>query len=144
VFGHAVDKYGPKMGKAVMDGMLKAQKMGKPFAQAIEELQVPDEIKNDFASKVYSIASRMSSIESGPVSRIAERSSEADRQPARSQSGWMKWMQSGVKKLGLDPATSQSLMTSKEGQRLLIEASDLPAGSKRLNEIKMKLQGQGK
>lgn len=49
--------------------------------------------------------------------------------------GYSKWAQSGATKLGLDPELAEKLMQSKEGKRLLIEASDLPEGSKKLESI---------
>jgi polyhydroxyalkanoate synthesis regulator phasin len=60
----------------------------------------------------------------------------AESKPKR---GEALWAEKGAKKLGLDAETAARLEQSKEGKRLLIEASDLPAGSKRLNAIREQL-----
>jgi len=52
-----------------------------------------------------------------------------------------RWAQTGLQKLGIDdPALTKKLLESKEGRRLLIEASDLPAGSQAMKRIQDKIQ----
>lgn len=63
---------------------------------------------------------------------------EQNREPALK--GESLWMQKGADKLGI----ASEKVTSKEGKRLLIEASDLPPNSKRLELIKQKLKGMEK
>lgn len=57
-----------------------------------------------------------------------------------------RWARSGLEKLGIqDAQLTARLMQSKEGKRLLIEASDLPEGSRALERIKEQIQkGWGK
>lgn len=51
-----------------------------------------------------------------------------------------KWAQDGLKKLGIHGEQAQRLLDSKEGKRLLIEASDLPPTAKRFKKIKEKIE----
>lgn len=62
-----------------------------------------------------------------------------DRKPSAELKGEALWMQRGAEKLGIDPSG-----VSNKDRRLLIEASDLPANSKRLQSIKNQIQGRGK
>jgi hypothetical protein len=51
------------------------------------------------------------------------------------------WTARGLENLGItDPAMAERISSSKEGKRLLIEASDMSPGSKGLNRIKEKIQ----
>lgn len=57
--------------------------------------------------------------------------------------GEAKWASNGLSKLGIqDQELKVQLLQSKEGKRLLIEASDLPAGSARMQRINEKIQKQ--
>lgn len=68
------------------------------------------------------------------------KSENLSRGPADSLKGEDKWAQRGVEKLGIkDESMAKKLLQSKEGRRLLIEASDLPDGSKKLQEINGKI-----
>jgi hypothetical protein len=69
--------------------------------------------------------------------KVRARIQQAGRAPAAK--GESKWAQDGAKKLGLSPDLAAKALQSKQAKRLLIEASDLPAGSKRLQAIKNQL-----
>jgi hypothetical protein len=71
------------------------------------------------------------------IDKPQEIKSTVNRSPAKGED---LWAQKGADKLGIDPNS----VNSKEGKRLLIEASDLPPNSKRLQIIKNQLQGMGK
>jgi hypothetical protein len=49
--------------------------------------------------------------------------------------GENKWAAKGAEKLGIDRELASKLVGNKQARRLLIEASDLPAGSKKLESI---------
>ncbi|HTL13064.1 MAG TPA: hypothetical protein VL588_11275 [Bdellovibrionota bacterium] len=62
----------------------------------------------------------------------------ANRAPAKGPDAWAR---AGASRLGIaDSATAQRAMQSPAGKRLLIEASNLPAGHKRLKAIREQLQ----
>lgn len=62
----------------------------------------------------------------------------ADETPSKGED---KWAASGLEKLGIqDRGLASALMQSKEGKRLLIEASDLAPGSKAMQRIKDQIQ----
>lgn len=62
----------------------------------------------------------------------------ANRAPAKGPDAWARV---GASRLGIaDSATAQRAMQSPAGKRLLIEASNLPAGHKRLKAIREQLQ----
>lgn len=124
-FGHTVmDRYGPKGGKLIMDGLLKAQKAGRPVSEAIESLGVPAAVREDIKRQIAPIIGRIKTAEEGQMSRVAGDSKGEDR-----------WAMRGAEKLGVSPELAERAMKTKEGKRLLIEASDLSAGSKRLETI---------
>ncbi len=51
-----------------------------------------------------------------------------------------RWAARGVEKLGIDRELASSLMSSKEGKRLLIEASDMSPGSAGLSRILKRIE----
>lgn len=53
--------------------------------------------------------------------------------------GENKWAMDGASKLGIGEDQASGLMQSKEAKRLLIEASDLPEGSAKLQKIKQRI-----
>lgn len=74
--------------------------------------------------------------------KVAQNEGEPSRTPAK---GEERWAQQGASKLGVSGAQLERLMGSKEGKRMLIEASDLSPGSKGLMRIKAQLtQRKGK
>jgi hypothetical protein len=58
----------------------------------------------------------------------------------KSSLGPDRWAQNGAEKLGLSAPLAEKLLQSKEGKRLLIEASDLEPGSRAMNRIKEQIQ----
>jgi hypothetical protein len=73
-----------------------------------------------------------------------EKQSVIDRSPSNLK-GEEKWAQSGADKLGLSADETKSALNDKRTRQMLIEASDLSPGSKRLQNIKNQLtQGRGK
>lgn len=57
--------------------------------------------------------------------------------------GEERWANRGAEKLGLNRELASQVMRSKEGKRLLIEASDLPEGSKAMDRIKDQIKRLG-
>ncbi len=63
---------------------------------------------------------------------------DQEKQPAK---GYDKWAQKGLDKLGIkDPQISERLLQDKQARRLLIEASDLPPGSRGMKRIMEQIQ----
>jgi len=124
--GHTViDRYGPKVGKSILDGIIKIK--NNPSIQTIRSLSLPEGVKSDL-EREFMVYMQMKD-SPAPMRQVAGSNSEPK--------GESLWIQNGADKLGIDPNT----ITSKEGRSLLIEASDLPANSKKLQTIKTKLQG---
>lgn len=66
---------------------------------------------------------------------------DQNRGTASVPKGESKWAQDGARKLGItDSSQIEKLMKSKEGKRLLIEASDLSPDSKGLQRIKKQIE----
>jgi gas vesicle protein len=78
-----------------------------------------------------------------PVEPTAEPQRLMDDAP---KGGPERWARNGIDRLGIqDPELASKLLQSKEGKRLLIEASDLPEGSRALKRIQEQIQkGWGK
>lgn len=139
-YGQLVDRYGPKMGKTILDGVSKLKE--NPNIQTIQSLNLPEGLKKEIERefRVYTLIK--GGRESGQ--RVADQE-ENQRQMSRgpAERGESKWASSGLSKLGIqDPELKAQLLQSKEGKRLLIEASDLPAGSARMQRINEKIQKQ--
>jgi hypothetical protein len=136
-----IDRYGPKVGKAILDGVIKIK--NNPTVQTIRSLSLPPEVKSELEREfnVYMITKNAG--ESGP-SKVAETTNDNGRSPSQLR-GESLWAQKGLAKLGIeDEAMATQLLNSKDGKRLLIEASDLSPGSKRLKTIKDQLsKGRG-
>lgn len=60
---------------------------------------------------------------------------DSPEEPKKPKKGEDRWADRGAKNLGLPEDVAARALQSKEGKRLLIEASDLPAGSKKLESI---------
>lgn len=134
-YGGLVDKYGPKMAKTILDGVVKVK--SNPSVQTIRSLSLPEGVKSELERefRVYMVTSNAAE---SRVPRVASSQKDADRSPS---GGPDRWARTGIEKLGIsDQATAERLLQSKEGKRLLIEASDLPPGSRALNRIKEQIQ----
>lgn len=144
-----VDNFGPRVGRIILDQAPLLQKM-EP-SQWIRRLDVPKEVKDKLATDLaayrqISRGTRGTAAASKTAQDTARRvagEEERERSPS-SYRGEEKWARDGLSRLGIkDPATAERLLKSKEGKRLLIEASDLPAGSAGLKRIKERLQRIG-
>lgn len=132
-----LDNYGPKTGKIVLDGIIKLRK--NPSIQTIRSLSIPESLKQELEREFKVFMISKNGVENRGMGRVAENDGKANRSPSDLR-GEDKWAASGLMKLGIeDQSMSDQLLNSKEGKRLLIEASDLPANSKRLEAIKLKL-----
>ena len=136
-FGAAVmDKYGPKIGKSILDGIYKVK--SNPKIEVIRSLSVPPAVKKELERefRVYMVVANAAD---DNLSKVADNPKKSDRTP--NSKGEAKWARDGVKKLGIqDKALAEKLLQSKEGKRLLIEASSLKPGSKRMKKIQEKIK----
>lgn len=86
--GRAIDSYGPKMGKYVLDAYLAALGKAKSAEEAFEKMQVPPQIKDSIReyAKTYGTTanvSRNAVPRPGTFKGVADQSEENERQPAR-------------------------------------------------------------
>lgn len=126
IYGRVVDQYGPKIGKSILDGIIKVR--DNPSVKAIQSLDIPQNIKDEMARefRLY-----IQAAESGSALRNKVASGDLK--------GEDKWAMSGAEKLGLDRTLASELMASPKSRKLLIEVSDLKPGSKRFEAIKKQL-----
>lgn len=161
-----VDKYGPATARIILDqlpALTKAVETTGTPSTWINSLNVPQAVKNDlnqqFLSASIAKGARGGTAAIKPIResgtnlrRVAEEEQESDREPAAKPStlkepkrGEALWAEQGAKKLGISSDLEKRLLQSKQGKRLLIEASDLPAGSKGQKRIMEQIQkGWGK
>jgi hypothetical protein len=123
-----LDRAGKALGRTYLGEMGEA---AAPALKAIEKSPAS-------AANTVGVMSRPK-LERAPQLKVAEDEPKQNRAPSEALKGEAKWAQSGAQKLGVDP----SLANDPKARKLLIEASDLPAGSKRLQSIKNQLQGRG-
>lgn len=133
-YGQLVDRYGPRMGKAILDGISNIK--ANPSVKAIRGLNLPENVKREIEKEFRVYINLKNSNEFQPLNKVAEQEFSGNREPALK--GEALWISRGLNKLGI--SDSSKIKNSKEGKRLLIEASDLPEGSKRLQTIKNQLQ----
>jgi hypothetical protein len=126
---------GPAMAARSMDAVAKQLARVPKYAQLAEQNPA------GFSALVQRLSEKVGAGMAQPVRVPAEeqRVSILDAKQAKADEpaplrGEAKWMQNGIKKLGLE--NDPELLQSKEIRRLLIEASDLPEGSRALNRIK--------
>jgi hypothetical protein len=137
-FGHQVmDKYGPKVGKMIIDVGLKLR--DNPSAQVIRNSGLPEVVKTEMERDIrnYIILKHAAGDAGSGLQNVADSAPDADRAPARGED---KWAQDGASKLGLSADDTQQISQNKELKRLLIEASDMPVGSPALKRIKDQIQ----
>jgi hypothetical protein len=124
-FGHQViDKYGPVLGKKILDAGLKIK--NNPRVETIRKLDLPPAIKQELERdfKLYMISKQ--SGEMRAAGRVAEEQPKGEK----------RWALNGAKLLGIeDQALVERVMQSPKGMGLLILASELPVGSKKHQEI---------
>lgn len=132
-----IDKYGPATARTILDGVAKL-KTGMPPGRWVQGLNIPTPVKQALLKEhlYYQVALKA---EAGGLSpkRLAKDESTQDRKPS---GGPDRWAQTGLERLGISGPEAQKLLKSKEGKRLLIEASDLKPGSPRLKKIKEQIQ----
>lgn len=131
-----------KAAYAIIAGVLN--KGARKYGNAIQA-RGADSIANQLAKipKFSGLAEKNPAAFSALIERMTEkvRSGASPMQPRFAESekpkrGEALWMQQGVEKLGLkDTQVVDQLLKSNEGKRLLIEASDLPQGSKGMKRI---------
>lgn len=136
IYGQMVDKYGPKMAKSIMDGLLSIK--NRPSVQAIRSLSLPEGVKNEL-EREFNVYMILRNSNKGELNRVADSENNSDRSPSNLK-GEALWAQKGMNKLGLD---DQNLLENKEIKALLIQASELPENSKKLEQIKQKIKGMG-
>ena len=122
-----------------MDSVAKALMQIPKFAALAEK---NPSLFNSYAQRI-GLQSKQGAFESLPeqIEKLYVESGASEKElTSNSAKGENRWAQSGAEKLGIkDQAMTQELMQSKEGKRLLIEASDLAPGSKRLKQIQNQL-----
>lgn len=154
-----IDNFGPRVGRVILDQVPRLNKV-KP-AEWIRSLDVPADVKAKLASDLaaYQQVSKgvkgteasLRQLPKAELRMVADENREemplaSTALPAgnRELKGEQLWMARGLSKLGIkDQATAQKLMQSKEGKRLLIEASDLPPNSKALKRILERIEKGG-
>lgn len=122
------DKYGPKMGKAVLDGIGRIREA--PSIQTIRSLELPQSVKSELEREFRIYMTVKKGTELAAERRVAKKESEQS-----APKGEDKWAMDGASKLGLTDEQQAQLMKSPQGKRLLIEASDLQPGSPAMNRI---------
>lgn len=141
VWGQAIDRYGPKVGKAILDGIGKVRE--SPSVQTIRALNVPANVKTELERefKIYMILkSAGERPQSGAM--VAGNDGATDRKPAIS--GEDKWASDGIrniqqhKQMG-GPEMNQ-LLSTPAGKRLLVQASDLKPGSPAMERVYQQIQ----
>jgi gas vesicle protein len=125
---------------------INAARVGKGMALATK---VPQVMK--FARENPVAASTLAQLGARQVRDANETAPEPAAEPQRlmddaPKGGPERWARNGIDRLGIqDPELASKLLQSKEGKRLLIEASDLPEGSRALKRIQEQIQkGWGK
>jgi hypothetical protein len=140
-----IDNFGPKVGRVILDQVPLLQKL-EP-AEWIRRLDVPADVKvklgEDLAAyRQISRGTRGTAALSKTAGETARKVAEEEG-PNRSPSefrGEERWARTGLQKLGISGARAEALLKDKNSRRLLIEASDLPPGSKALQRIQDQIQ----
>ncbi len=123
-----------KLGRAITNSPLGAVgKAAVPILNAAERTPVA-------TSNVARILSNPNFKRASSIPKVADSESNADRTPAKGPDAWAA---RGLGNLGISGPQADQLLQSKEGKQLLIEASDLPAGSRALENIRAKIKKVG-
>lgn len=133
-------KFGEKFGNQIMASGANAISKGvRKAPDAINKVSArPDVINRAIANPLTARSPKLvPSASSAELvnSAVAEETSK----PLKGES---LWAQRGIEKLGLSEDEAAQILNSKQGKQLLIEASDLPANSKKLQQIRNQLQGR--
>lgn len=148
LIGKGMDKFGPEVARVILDQAPLIEKM-RP-SEWVRKLQIPEAAKAQLVENMASVGQITANSARGGhlagkglrdagsgMSKVAEGEQDPNRKPAK---GADKWATDGAARLGLDGASAEKLLQSKEGKRLLIEASDLKPGSARLQRIREQIQ----
>lgn len=142
-FGRVIiDNFGPRVGRLILDAAPTLQKMNP--SDWIRSLDVPSEVKARLAQDLaaYSGITRATRTAAASAKALgASRMKNVAESEEGPKGGPDRWARSGLERLGIQGELANQLLQSREGKRLLIEASDLPAGSKRLQTILKQIQG---
>ncbi len=131
--GGMIDVYGPKITKKILDGVIKIK--GPITEKALNAIDIPPEAKRRLIQgfKAEFMGGNVLLNASERVKNVA------DTEPKK---GPNKWANDGLEKLKakdasgvLDQETIDKLKSSKEGQSLLIKASDFSDDAKQLEKI---------
>lgn len=135
--GKGLRTYGTPLASQALD---KAGRfLSKPAFQAVGRGVLP--AVNALEKSPASIATAVKAMSSPDFEKSVGTSVMRSVAEEKQLKGEDKWASDGLKKLGL---SDESLLQSKKVRQLLIEASDLPEGSKRLEKIKSIIQGREK
>lgn len=118
----AVDQWGPAMTKKALDVGIQVSKMPnvQSMSQAISNASLPSPIKQNMMN--------------GLQNYMANQSNQKFK-------GEDLWAQQGLQKIGIqDPAVASKLLQDQKSKRLLIQASDLKAGSPAMNNVMKQIQ----
>lgn len=128
-----VNKLGRTYGNPLLSsGMYRAGK-------ALESLPVIGELGKSLAPTLAK-AERAPLAAANAIRVTSEPNLKSDTNSLRGES---KWAAAGGQKLGLSQNEIDQAMKSRDSMRMLIEASDLPKGSKQLERIKSQLRNRG-
>jgi hypothetical protein len=143
-----IDNFGPRVGRIILDQAPLLQKM-EPSSW-IKRLDVPADVKAKLATDLAAYrqiargtrgTAAASKLATDTARKVAGDESEPERRPSGIPKGGPdRWARTGAERLGISGLEAESLMQSKRGKQLLIEASDLKPGSKRLQSIKEQIQ----
>lgn len=129
-----VNKLGRKYGNPLLSsGMYKAGK-------ALESLPLVGEAGQTLAP-LLAKAERSPLATANAIRAVSEPKLNENGSSLRGES---KWASAGGQKLGLSQNEIDQAMKSRDSMRMLIEASDLPAGSKQLERIRAQIKNRGK
>jgi len=127
-------KYGTPLVSQGLD--VAGMALSKPMARVARSTAPLAESGSGIAaSVVHSINSPSKGSQMSKVASGDDR--EQNRAPAKGEAAWIS---RGMEKLGISGPMADQLKQSKEGKRLLIEASDLEAGNPRMKKIKEQIQ----
>jgi hypothetical protein len=147
-YGQLVDRYGPKMGKAILDGISTLRE--NPSIQTVRSLNLPQGVKDEL-EREFKVFMIMRNAGDGQAPRsVASAQPASDRSPSQDSAplrGEDRWAANGIDKIrqhdssgNVGAAEMQQLLATPKGKRLLIEASDLKPGSKAMQKVYDQIQ----
>lgn len=143
--GRVMDQWGPAVTKKILDGAIQVSK--SPTVASISNLDLPEPVKRNMVIGLENYLSK----EKIPVNRSMVASNPSDQNQganrgvagANPPKGEDKWAQTGLQNLGIKDSTiQQQLLSSPQGKKLLVQASDLKPGSAAMQKINQQIQLQ--